>query len=201
MCILIYCTRGPFGSRLRVIVKKVRPGAKVFFVDTGFHFQETLAMVDRIQARLNVNIEVVTPSVTLEEQSSLYGDDLNIVDPDRCCALRKVEPTRRILGNLDAWITALRRDQGPTRAQLPVLETKEVGGRFLAKLNPLVHWTRAEVWHHIVTNELPYNPLHDQGYPSVGCEPCTSPALDPKDERSGRWVGRKKSECGLHTLI
>ncbi len=192
---------GPSGVVLMHLASQVCPGAKVFFIDTGFHFPETLRMVDRIQDRLNVCVEVIEPSISLGEQASLYGSDLNIVDPDRCCALRKVEPTRRMLDGLDAWITALRRDQGPSRAHLRVLETKEVEGRFLAKLNPLVRWTKAEIWQHVVEHGLPYNPLHDAGYPSIGCQPCTNPATDPNDERSGRWAGKKKSECGLHTLI
>ena len=158
-------------------------------------------MVDRIQGRMAVDVRVIQPTISLNQQAAQYGADLNIVDPDRCCAIRKVEPMQRMLNDLDAWVTALRRDQGPSRAQLPALQTKEVDGRFLAKLNPMIHWTKAEVWTYLLGHNLPYNPLHDQGYPSVGCAPCTQPAQDPSNERSGRWAGRSKSECGLHTLI
>jgi phosphoadenosine phosphosulfate reductase len=158
-------------------------------------------MVDRIHARLNVHIEVLKPLISVEEQALTHGDSLHILQPDACCAIRKVEPTARMLSGLDAWITALRRDQGPTRAHLPAVEEKMIDGRRLTKVNPLIHWTKAEVWRHILENDLPYNPLHDQGYPSIGCAPCTEPASDPNDERSGRWAGRGKTECGLHTFI
>ena len=192
---------GPSGVVLMHLASQVSPGAKVFFIDTGFHFAETISMIDRIEGRLNVNIETISPRLSVEEQASLYGADLNLLDPDRCCALRKVDPTKQMLDRVDAWVTALRRDQGPSRAELRALETKELEGRFLAKLNPLVRWTKAEIWQHILEHQLPYNPLHDQGYPSIGCAPCTQPASDSGNERAGRWAGRGKSECGLHTLI
>lgn len=192
---------GPSGVVLMHQASQVCPGVRVFFIDTGFHFAETVEMVDRIQSRMAVDIQVIQPTISLNQQAAQYGADLNIVDPDRCCAIRKVEPMQRMLKGLDAWVTALRRDQGPSRAQLPALQTKEVDGRFLAKLNPLIHWTKAEVWTYLLGHDLPYNPLHDQGYPSIGCAPCTQPAQDPSNERSGRWAGRSKSECGLHTLI
>lgn len=192
---------GPSGLVLMHLASQVRPGAKVFFIDTGFHFKETLGMLERVDARLNVNIEVIKPTLSVEAQAKQYGDELHVIQPDRCCALRKVEPTARMLSGLDAWITALRRDQGPSRAQLPALEDKSVDGRPLKKINPMIHWTKAEVWRHILENDLPYNPLHDRGYTSVGCGPCTQPATDPNDERSGRWVGHGKTECGLHTML
>lgn len=192
---------GPSGVALMHLAGEVNPGARVFFVDTGFHFDETLAMVERAHAAMNVTIEVLTPRISVEEQALVHGDQLYIIDPDRCCALRKVEPTQRMLDGLDAWVTALRRDQGPSRARTPIVEHKQHGGRTLAKVNPLVRWTSKDVWRYVIAHDLPYNPLHDQGYPSVGCWPCTQAATDPGDERSGRWAGKGKTECGLHTMI
>jgi len=192
---------GPGGVVLMHLASQIKPGAKVFFIDTGFHFDETLAMIHRIQARMPVDIEVIKPALTVERQRLVHGDALYVIDPDRCCELRKIEPTRRMLTGLDAWVTALRRDQGPTRATLPMVDVREVDGRSLVKLNPLVKWTREEVWRHLHAHDLPYNPLHDQGYSSVGCRPCTRPATTPGDERSGRWAGRSKTECGMHTRL
>jgi len=192
---------GPGGIVLMHLASQVKPGAKVFFIDTGFHFDETLDMIHRIQARMAVDIEVIEPTLSRERQALVHGDALHVLDPDRCCELRKIEPTKRMLTRLDAWVTALRRDQGPTRANLPVVDDREVDGRRLVKVNPLVTWTRKEVWRHIHAHNLPYNPLHDRGYPSVGCQPCTRPSRNSADERAGRWAGRNKTECGMHTQL
>jgi phosphoadenosine phosphosulfate reductase len=192
---------GPSGVALMHLAAQVNPGARVFFVDTGFHFAETLEMIERVQARLAVNIQVIEPAITIAEQARRHGDALYVLNSDQCCAIRKVEPTRRMLSGLDSWITGLRRDQGKTRAATPVLEQRVIEGRTLVKVNPLVTWSRKDVWRHIFTHDLPYNPLHDENYPSVGCAPCTRPAVDAADERSGRWVGQNKTECGLHTSI
>lgn len=192
---------GPSGIALMHVASEINPGARVFFIDTGFHFPDTMAMIERVPARINVNIEVVEPLLTVAEQAREYGDELPVLNSDQCCAIRKVEPNRRVLQGLDAWVTALRRDQGPSRAHTPALEIKTIEGRKVAKLNPLVDWTLKDVWAHIFAHDLPYNPLHDDGYPSVGCWPCTRRASDPSDERSGRWAGQNKTECGLHTAI
>lgn len=193
---------GPSGVVLMHLASRINPGAKVFFVDTGYHFEQTLQMVERIDQHLAVDIEVVRPQLTVEAQALVHGDRLHVVDPDRCCAMRKVEPTQRILADLDAWMTALRRDQGPSRANTPVVDVRpQPDGRILAKIAPLATWTRKDVWRHISAHGLPYNPLHDEGYGSVGCQPCTQPSTDASDERSGRWTGRGKTECGLHTMI
>ena len=192
---------GPSGLVLMHLAAQVCPGAKVFFIDTGFHFQETLDMIDRVSSKVQVNIEVIKPEFTVQQQALVHGDALHVINPDKCCTMRKVEPTRRMMSQLDGWITALRRDQGASRAQTPIMEELSVSGRPVTKINPLVHWTREEIWRHIFAHDLPYNPLQDQGYASVGCEPCTQPASDPNDERSGRWSGRQKTECGLHTSL
>ena len=192
---------GPSGVVLMHLAAQVCPGAKVFFIDTGFHFQETLDMVGRVSQRIDVDIEVITPSLTIHEQALVHGDELHVIDPDACCRMRKVDPTRQMMSRLDGWITALRRDQGPSRAHTPVHEQLQVEDRIISKINPLVRWTKEEIWRHIFAHDLPYNPLKDQGYASVGCAPCTQPATNPDDERSGRWAGRQKTECGLHTAL
>jgi phosphoadenosine phosphosulfate reductase len=193
---------GSSGVALMHLASQVRPGARVFFVDTGFHFEETLEMVNRISDALPLRIEVRRPKLSVMEQARAHGPALYSKDPDACCAIRKVEPTREMLGELDAWITALRRDQGASRANTAILERKpQPDGRVLLKVNPLARWTRREVWHHIFQHDLPYNPLHDRGYPSVGCWPCTRAVSAHEDERAGRWAGSVKTECGLHTVL
>ena len=192
---------GPSGVVLMHLTSQVAPGARVFFVDTGYHFAETLALGEQLQARMNLRIEIVQPALTVVEQAERFGADLFRTDPDKCCALRKVAPTQRVLRGLDAWIGALRRDQGETRARTPVYETKLVDGRPVAKVSPMVRWTNKDIWGHILAHDLPYNPLHDQDYPSVGCEPCTRPVTIGGGERDGRWAGTGKTECGLHTLL
>lgn len=192
---------GASGVVLMHLASQVAPGAKVFFVDTGFHFAETLEMIERVQARMPIEVQVVEPRLTVEEQADRYGDELYVVDSDRCCAMRKVEPTQRIIGGLDVWLTALRWDQGPSRANTPVVQRKTADGRPLLKVAPMVRWTKQDVWGHIFEHDLPYNPLNDQGYPSVGCWPCTRPVAAGGDERDGRWAGQGKTECGLHTMI
>ncbi len=192
---------GPSGVVLMHLAAEVCPGAKVFFIDTGYHFKETLDMIDRVSSRIDVDIQVIQPELSKEKQDLVYGRELHVIRPDECCNLRKVEPTRKMMAQLDGWMTALRRDQGASRANTPVHEHLQVEDRLISKINPLVRWTREEIWRHIFAHDLPYNPLKDQGYTSVGCAPCTQPATDPSDERSGRWAGRQKTECGLHTSL
>lgn len=191
---------GPSGVVLMHLAAEVNPGARVFFIDTGFHFAETLEMIERVRARLDVRVEVIEPALSVAEQAARHGDGLYVINPDQCCALRKVEPTRRMVARLDGWITGLRRDQGPSRAETPVLDRRLIDGRSVVKISPLVRWTRKDVWRHIFAHDLPYNPLHDRDYPSVGCAPCTQPVGAGADERAGRWVGRAKTECGMHTM-
>lgn len=163
----------------------------VLWIDTGLHFDETLALKERVEARYGPMI-VVRPDQTVAEQAAAEGDRLWARDPDRCCALRKVAPLDRALTGYDAWIAGLRRDQGVTRA---AIRTVERGER--VKINPLATWTRADVDAYAREHDVPHNPLLDHGYPSVGCWPCTRPAAG-SDERAGRWAGRAKTECGLH---
>jgi thioredoxin-dependent adenylylsulfate APS reductase len=170
----------------------------LFTLDTGVLFPETYALRDRIEARYGVRIRPVTPAQTIDEQAAAHGPRLWEREPNRCCELRKMQPLRAELSRWDAWITAIRRDQTPDRATARIVEADAKFG--LVKLNPLAAWTTKDVWRHLVENEVPYNPLHDHGYPSIGCQPCTSPVAAGEDPRSGRWRGSAKTECGLHAL-
>jgi phosphoadenosine phosphosulfate reductase len=167
-----------------------------FTLDTGLLFPETYALKDEIEKKYGIEILAVKPEYTVDEQAARSGAELWLRDPDQCCELRKMQPLRSTLANYDAWITAIRRDQTPERANAPVVSWD---GRFgLVKVNPLVRWTFADVQAYVHEHGVPYNPLHDQNYPSIGCMPCTSPVRPGEDPRSGRWRGTEKTECGLH---
>lgn len=170
----------------------------LFTLDTGVLFPETYALWRRLETTYGVTIRAVRPALTLDEQALAHGPMLWERDPDRCCDLRKVRPLRAALAGFGAWITAIRRDQTPERASAQIVEHDR---KFdLVKVNPLVAWTHDDVWAYIHANDVPYNPLHDHGYPSIGCQPCTSAVAPGEDPRAGRWRGAGKQECGLHTL-
>jgi phosphoadenosine phosphosulfate reductase len=187
---------GPGGLVLVDMALEIDPGATVYFLDTGLLFAETYALVETIAARYGIAVNAVGPDLTLETQSERFGPSLWAREPDRCCALRKVAPQRAFLRNYDAWVSAIRRDQAPTRAATPVVQWDETFG--LVKVNPLVNWDQQAVFDYLAERGIPYNPLHDQGYPSIGCTPCTRPVLEGEDPRAGRWSGAAKIECGLH---
>lgn len=194
------CSFGGAGLVLAHMVSRVAPETPVIFLNTGFLFPETLALRDEFAQRYGLNLVELHPRLTPEEQSLVHGDALWERDPDLCCQIRKVEPMQRALDGLDAWITGLRREQSATRADIRPLEYHELqDGRPILKVMPLFNWTRREVWDYIWRNDLPYNPLLDRGYASIGCTHCTRPVADGEDERAGRWSGQGKTECGLHT--
>lgn len=168
----------------------------VIYLDTGYHFAATEILKDQLQQRYDLEIIVQKAGLSLDEQSAQHGENLYERDPDLCCRLRKVEPLKAALGNLDAWVAALRRDQSPSRANIQILEWNVKHD--LVKINPLATWTRKDVWNYIVKNKLPYNQLHDEGYTSIGCWPCTKKVTAGDHERSGRWAGKGKLECGIH---
>jgi len=175
----------------------------IFTLDTGLLFPETVELKNSLEAFFGRKIEVVAPDQTVSEQQQTYGPELWRRDPDLCCFLRKVQPLQRKLAQLDCWITGLRREQGPSRANVQIVEVYLADsdtGREIVKLNPMAGWKREEVWDYIRRNRIPYNPLHDRGYRSIGCQPCTNPAGGP-DERAGRWTGFNKTECGIHTFM
>lgn len=187
---------GPSGVVLMHLTARLRPDATVFYLDTDLHFEETYRLRDELAARLGLTFTRVAAELTLDEQAAAHGPALWEREPDRCCALRKVLPLRRFLATRRAWATGLRRDQAATRLHTSVLEWDYAND--LVKLNPLAHWTDEEIWAYIQVYELPYNALHDQGYPSIGCWPCTRPVQPGEDPRAGRWSGRAKTECGIH---
>lgn len=192
---------GSSGMVLLDVMQKHVPQIPIFTIDTGFLFSETLDLKARVEAHYGIEIESIMPRLTIEEQEHDYGPELYRSDSNRCCWIRKVEPLQRKLGELDGWINSRRRDQGSTRKDIPILEYYETDSRALLKLNPMANWTRKNVWDYILEHNVPYNPLMDQGYPSVGCWPCTQQVGAGEDERAGRWAGQAKAECGIHTFL
>ncbi|GAX88409.1 phosphoadenylyl-sulfate reductase [Effusibacillus lacus] len=190
------CSFGAEDVALIDMIVKIKPETKIFYLDTDVLFQETYEVRDRIAEKYNPNLIRYSPLLTLEEQKAQHGDELWAKDPNACCNIRKVEPLTRALSELDAWITGIRREQAPTRANAGVIEVDAKFG--LIKFNPLAKWTNKQVWDYILANEVPYNVLHDQGYPSIGCTHCTRPVKPGEDPRAGRWAGFAKTECGLH---
>jgi phosphoadenosine phosphosulfate reductase len=180
-------------------LRQINPEIPVLFLDTGYHFAETYAYRDRMAEEWKLNLISLEAKRSVAEQESAFGI-LNQTDPTRCCGLRKVEPLMRGLEDYDIWFTGLRRDQSPTRKNLRKVEHHTLPtGKTLLKVSPLAAWSSKQVWDFIVNNEIAYLPLYDKGYPSIGCEPCTSIPDDPNSPRSGRWSGRKL-ECGIHTF-
>ncbi len=187
---------GVSGMVLLDMAARVAPRIEVFYLDTGVLFPETYATVEQAASRYHIKPVGYRPLLSLTWQDQKYGEALWERDPDRCCELRKVEPNRRALAGKRAWISGLRRDQGATRKDTPVVEWD---GKFgLVKVNPLAAWMEQQAWAYIVEHAVPYNPLHDRGYPSIGCMHCTKPVKPGDDPRSGRWQGFEKTECGLH---
>ncbi|WP_018131484.1 phosphoadenylyl-sulfate reductase [Effusibacillus pohliae] len=190
------CSFGAEDVALIDMIVNIRPDTRIFYLDTDVLFPETYDVRDRIVEKYNPNLIRYSPLLTLEEQAEQYGEALWASDPNTCCNIRKVEPLKRALAGLDAWITGIRREQAPTRANAGVIEVDQKFG--LIKVNPLARWTHKQVWKYIMENQVPYNVLHDQGYPSIGCMHCTRPVKPGEDPRAGRWSGFNKTECGLH---
>ncbi len=176
----------------------------VFTLDTGLLFPETLALKQRLEEFFEIRIESLEPDLTLEEQADINGPELWRHNPDLCCTIRKVLPLRDKLCDLDAWLTGLRRQQSDARAAIDIIELYEFepgSGRDIVKLNPMANWSREAVWEYIRKHKSPYNPLHDQGYRSIGCHTCTRKTANGEGERAGRWTGFNKIECGIHTFM
>lgn len=175
---------------------KVRPGVDVLFLDTGYHFAETIGTRDAVQAVYDVNVVNVAPERTVPEQDALFGKDLFAREPNECCRMRKVEPLSKALRGYSAWVTGIRRVEAPTRANAPLISWDKAFG--LVKINPLAAWSDEDMQAYIDGNGVLVNPLVDEGYPSIGCLPCTAKPSPGSDPRSGRWAGTGKIECGLH---
>lgn len=188
-----------FGSEDVVLVDmlhKIKPETAIFYLDTDLLFTETYEVRDRMIEKYNPNLIQFRPRYSLEEQAAEFGPDLWYSDPNRCCDIRKVEPLQRALAGYRTWITGIRREQAPTRAHAGVVETDHKFG--LVKFNPLATWSYQQVWDYIHEYQVPYNRLHDQGYPSIGCTHCTRAVQPGEDPRAGRWANFSKTECGLH---
>ena len=188
---------GPPGIVLLDMLFKVTHDISVFYIDTGFLFDQTYELRDKLQEKYGFQFLRLSTNVSPEMQVAQYGEKLWEKSPDICCNIRKVIPLKNALENYDVWITGIRKKQTEVRNKSELIE---FASRFeVIKINPLIDWTHDEIWDYINTNNLPYNPLHDNNYPSIGCKQCTSPVCIGDDDRSGRWKGSNKTECGLHT--
>jgi phosphoadenosine phosphosulfate reductase len=187
---------GPEGVTLMHLLSEIAPQTTVFYLDTDLLFPETCALRDELEARFGIRFTRVHCGLSVEAQAELHGPALWSRDPNLCCHVRKVAPLRRFLASQRAWIAGIRRDQTPARASIGLVEWDRTNG--LVKLNPLANWTSDDVWAYLHAYDLPFNPLHTQGYPSLGCWPCTRPVAAGEDPRAGRWAGFDKTECGIH---
>jgi len=178
------------------LAAKVRPGVDVLFLDTGYHFVETIGTRDAVEAVYDINVVNVTPENSVAKQDELYGKDLFAREPSECCRMRKVEPLSKALRGYTAWVTGIRRVEAPTRANAPLISWDNAFG--LVKINPIAAWTDEEMQAYIDANDVLVNPLVFEGYPSIVCAPCTAKPIEGADPRSGRWAGLSKTECGLH---
>ncbi|GHC68490.1 phosphoadenylyl-sulfate reductase [Streptomyces cinnamoneus] len=178
------------------LAARARPGVDVVFLDTGYHFPETIGTRDAVEAVMDVRVLTLTPRLSVAEQDAVHGPALHDRDPDLCCALRKVRPLEEGLASYDAWATGLRRDESPSRAGTPVVGWD--ARRRKVKVSPIARWTQADVDAYITEHHVLTNPLLADGYASIGCAPCTRRVADGEDARAGRWAGRGKTECGLH---
>ena len=187
---------GTEGCVLVDMIAKIDAKARIFYLDTDLLFPQTYELCHQLIARYGVSFERPTSQRSLEQQALRHGEKLWERDPDLCCRLRKVEPLKEMLAGLQAWVTAIRREQSVMRANARVVERDAKFG--LIKINPLAVWSKRDVWRYIHEHNVPYNPLYDQGYSSIGCAPCTTPVQINEDQRAGRWRGLQKTECGLH---
>ncbi|MCQ6276256.1 phosphoadenylyl-sulfate reductase [Bacillus sp. V3B] len=195
---LVYaCSFGIEGIVLIDLIFKVNEKAKIVFLDTDLHFSETYELIDKVKARYpSLQIELKKPSLTLEEQAKQYGEELWKSNPNQCCEIRKILPLNEVLSGATAWLSGLRRDQSESRKNTKFINKDN---RFKSvKICPLIHWSWKDIWRYAHKQQLDYNTLHDNGFPSIGCKPCTKPAINVDDLRSGRWTGTTKVECGLH---
>ena len=197
--IVLACSFGAEDVVLVDMIQKINPHTNLFYLDTDFLFKETHEVRDRLIAKYGLRLEQtiqVKSLLTPDQQAAQHGEALWSRNPDQCCQLRKIEPLARVLSSYAAWITGIRRDQAPSRANAGLVEWDQKFN--LMKFNPLAKWTSEEVWAYIKVHEVPYNELHDRHYPSIGCTHCTSPVMPGEDPRSGRWKNFAKTECGLH---
>lgn len=187
------------GTCVMHMATRIRPDVPVLFLETGFHFAETLAFKERLTSLLDLHVVELVGEHTVETQTVTFGPRLYERAPERCCEINKVQPMLEALRGRGGWITAFRRDSSPTRANAPILDRYELEpGRWIVKVNPVATWTRRNTWAYLREFDLPHNPLYDLGYASIGCAPCTRLQFPGEPERAGRWAGLSKWECGIH---
>ena len=189
---------GAEGCCLIHMLAEIEPGVRIFNLETGYQFLETMQLRERIKDKYGIEVEFIKPDLTVAEYEAKHGGALYNRDPNQCCHDRKIIPLRRAVVGYDAWISSIRKDQSEHRAKAGVVQWDKKFN--LVKVNPLLDWTHKDVWRFIFDNNVPYNPLHDANYPSIGCWPCTRPVEEGEDERAGRWSGTEKKECGLHVF-
>jgi phosphoadenosine phosphosulfate reductase len=189
---------GAEGCCIIHMLAEIEPAVRIFNLDTGYQFPETLELREQIKERYGIEVEYIRPELSVAEYEAEHGGPMYRHRPDQCCHDRKVLPLRRAIEGYDAWISSIRRDQTTHRARAGAVQWDAKFG--LMKINPILSWTKKDVWNFISRHEIPYNPLHDRGYPSIGCWPCTAPVKDGDDERAGRWAGSTRKECGLHVI-
>jgi phosphoadenosine phosphosulfate reductase len=189
---------GAEGMAVIDMASRIRGDFRLFTLDTGFLFPETYKLMETVEERYGIQVERIYSALTPEEQERRFGKALWKRDPDGCCKLRKIEPLKRKLADLEAWVTSIRREQTAARAAAGKVEWDE---KFeLVKVNPIADWTHKQVWNYLYEHDVPYNPLHDQNFPSIGCMHCTRAIEEGEDLRAGRWAGNEKTECGLHSI-
>lgn len=187
---------GPEGMTIIHMLAEIAPETPVFNLETGYQFDETLQLREQVRERYGVTVEYKYPATTVEEFERANGGPVYLTDPNRCCFERKLRVLHQASHGWHAWASAIRRDQSDDRAKAPIVGWDK---KFqLVKISPLANWTKQQVWSMIMSEKIPYNPLHDSGYPSIGCKPCTRSVMTGEDERAGRWSGFQKTECGLH---
>ncbi len=190
---------GPEGCLILSMLAQIAPQTYVFNLDTGYQFLQTLDLCDKIGERYGIHVDKLQPELTVPEYEAKHGGPLYQVNPNQCCMDRKIKLLHRGVAGREAWMSGIRRDQSPDRAAAAIVGWDKKFN--LVKISPLANWTKKDVWNRILKTDVPYNPLHNEGYPSIGCWPCTQKVADGvSDERSGRWAGIQKTECGLHSL-
>ena len=189
------------GTAVMHMAAQAKPGVRVLFLDTGFHFEETLRHKERVAELLDIEVVDLRGDWTPETQATEFGERLYESDPERCCDINKVQPMLEALRELDCWVTAYRRDSSPTRANAPIVDSYELEpGRWIVKVNPMATWRRSDTWRYLAEHDLPHNPLYDVGYASIGCAPCSRVQFAGENEREGRWAGLSKWECGIQQI-
>ena len=189
---------GAEGCVIMYMVSQINPNVPIFNLDTGYQFKETLVVRDQFKKKYGIDVELKRPDWTVEEYEKMHGGPIYKSDPTKCCFDNKIQVLHKSVVGYDAWMSSIRRDQSVHRAEAPIVGWDKKFG--LVKVSPIANWTKKEVWNKIVEEGVPYNVLHDQGYQSIGCWPCTRETLEGEDERAGRWSGTAKTECGLHLM-